>query len=69
MGTSLPAIIRAGGRLSTGLRPLAWVSPTPLGALRDQPHGAEGNTRARRFEAEMLYLIGKATTKRSVSDG
>ena len=25
------AIKRVGGRSSTGLRPLAWVSPTPLG--------------------------------------
>ena len=60
---------RAEGRYLTGLQPLAWLSPSPLGALRDHPHGAEGNTRARRFEAEMLYLIGEAITKRSVSDG
>jgi hypothetical protein len=69
MGTSLPAIIRAGGRSSTGLRPLAWVSPTPLGALRGQLLGAKGNTRARKYEIVMLFLIGKATTKCSVSDG
>ena len=69
MGTSLPAIIRAGGRSSTGLRPLAWLSPSPLGALRDQLLGARSNSRARRFEAEMLKLIGEVITKRSVSDG
>ena len=69
MGTSLPAITRAEGRSSTGLRPLAWVSPTPLGALRDQLLGARGNSRARKFEAEMLFLIGEVTTKRSISDG
>jgi hypothetical protein len=64
MGTSLPAITRAGGRYSTGLRPLAWLSPSPLGALRDQLLGARSNSRARRFEAEMLKLIGKVITKR-----
>ena len=69
MGTSLPAITRAEGRSSTGLRPLAWVSPTPLGALRDQLPGEEGNSRARRYEAVMLFLIGEEITKRSVSDG
>jgi hypothetical protein len=69
MGTSLPAIIRAGGRSSTGLQPLAWVSPTPLGALRGQLLGAKGNPRARRYEIVMLYLIGKVTTKSCISDG
>ena len=69
MGTSLPAITRAGGRSSTGLQPLAWVSPTPLGVLRDQLHGAKGNPRARKFEAEMLFLIGEAITKSGISDG
>ena len=69
MGASLPAIIRAGGRSSTGLQPLAWVSPTPLGVLRGQPPGAKGNSRAQRYETEMLFLIGKVTTKCSVSDG
>jgi hypothetical protein len=69
MGTSLPAITRAGGRSSTGLRPLAWLSPSPLGALRDQLLGAKSNSRARKFETEMLILIGEVTTKRSVSDG
>ena len=69
MGTSLPAIIRAGGRSLTGLQPLAWVSPTPLGVLRDQLPGAKGNPRARKFEAVRLILIGKVITKPGVSDG
>jgi hypothetical protein len=58
-----------GGRSSTGLRPLAWVSPTPLGVLRGQLLGAKGNPGARKYEIVMLYLIGKAITKRSISDG
>ena len=69
MGTSLPAIIRAGGRSSTGLRPLAWLSPSPLGVLRGQLLGAKGYPRARKFETEMLILIGEVTSKHSVSDG
>ena len=56
-------------RFSTGLQPLAWVSPTPLGALRGQLLGAKGNPRARKYEIVMLYLIGEAITKRSISDG
>ena len=64
-----PAMTRAGGRYLTGLQPLAWLSPSPLGALRDQLLGARSNSRARRFETEMLILIGKAITKRSISDG
>jgi hypothetical protein len=60
---------RAEGRSSTGLQPLAWLSPSPLGALRDQLLGARSNSRARKFETEMLILIGKVTTKSCISDG
>jgi hypothetical protein len=58
-----------GGRSSTGLRPLAWVSPTPLGVLRGQLPGAKGNPRARKHEIVRLILIGEEITKCSVSDG
>jgi hypothetical protein len=58
---------RAGGRYSTGLQPLAWLSPSPLGALRDQLLGARSNSRARKFETEMhLILIGEVTTPNAV---
>ena len=56
-------------RFSTGLQPPAWVSPTPLGALRGQLPGAKGNPRARKYEIVRLILIGEAITKCSVSDG
>ena len=37
--------------------------------LRGQLLGAKGNPRARKYEIVMLYLIGEAITKRSISDG
>ena len=37
--------------------------------LRGQLLGAKGNSRARKFETETIFLIGEMTTKRSVSDG
>ena len=63
------AIIRAGGRSSTGLQPLAWLSPSPLGALRGQLPGVKGNTRTRKFETVMLFLIGEKDIFSSPSGG
>ena len=63
------AIKRAGGRSSTGLRPLVWVSPTPLGGCGANFSLQRANARARKYETELLYLIGEKHTFRSPSDG
>ena len=74
-GATYNAIIRAGGRSSTGLRLLAWLSPSPLVTAEGPAsrckglHVAKGNTRARKDETEMLILIGKKRTFRSPSGG
>jgi hypothetical protein len=47
--------------------PLPLPCRPPL--LPGQLLGAKGNPRARKFEIVMLYLIGEAITKCSVSDG
>ena len=60
------AIKRAGGRSSTGLRLLAWLSPSPLVTVAGPTSRCKGNTRARKSETVLLYLIGEEIPKRSV---
>ena len=46
-----------------------WVSPTPLGGCGANFSLQRANTRARKYETELLYLIGEKHTFRSPSDG